>query len=1028
MAKAETALRALFTIGATASFLDTLARALLDGHLPRPHGVRPTPEALARMTVLLPTRRAARELREAFMRAAPNEAALLPRIRPIGDPDELALLMDGEAGALFGEEADAELPPAIGALDRQLALAMLVMRWRRLTQEAALATPGAPHTEQPAQALLLAQELAGFMDVIDTERADLAGLAGLAPAEFAEHWQRTLDFLTIVTEHWPDHLVAEGRMGPMARRNALLVAEAGRLRASPPPDPIIAAGSTGTAPATAELLGAIAALPNGAVVLPGLDRTLDVASWEAVGEHPEHPQFGMARLLAKLGADRADVAPLPGDEASDGDLLRMRLIGAAMRPASAAPTDFSDFAPEKIAAALAPLSILVAPSAEDEAELIALILRGAIETPGKTAALVTPDRALARRVSARLLRWDLRIDDSAGKPVAETPPGAFLQLVLEVFASDFAPAALMALLKHPLTRLGWTAGECRTHARSLELLAFRGSYATGGGLEGIRIKPPSEKHDHPARKRLSGRDVADAEKLFARLKAAYAPLAGLDSRTPYALADLARAHVAIAETLAHTERGASDAIWRGEAGEALALVLTGVITATVEDFVLTPGAYPAAYGALVAGHVVRPRAPAHPRLAIMGTLEARLQRTDLVVLGGLNEGIWPRNADSGPWLSRPMRQALGLPLPERFTGLAAHDFTQALGAKEVFLTRAEKVNGVQTVPSRWLQRLRVLRQRHCVDERTGADRDWLAWARARDDVAVLDKPKPPAPRPPVEARPIQLSVTDVQRWMANPYEIFAKKILGLEAMPALERAPDAALRGGLVHEILREFAKLHPDALPPDIAGALMLIAERLFAAFGGHAPVVGFWRPQFARFAKWFAATEPARRADVAALFSEIRGTLALATPRGFTLTARADRIDLLNDGTLAIYDYKTGSPPTSREVETRKAPQLLLEAAIAQAGGFPGVGAHAVGRLVYIRASGGRIEGEEKAVCENAPRQAVEDALAGLTALAAAFESQDTPYAALRRQMFKEGYRFDAYAHLARVLEWATEEALDV
>lgn len=1023
MAAPEPAARAanLFSIDPTVPFLDTLARALLDGTLPGATAPPPDPTALGRVTVLLPTRRAVRGLREAFLRVAPDQAVLLPRIRAIGDPDEIADLVQQDGAGLLRDAETGELPPAIRPMERRLALARLVQAWRRNLLIEALG-PGAELRDQAAQALALADELAAFLDVVDAEQVELKGLAELVPAEFAAHWQRTLDFLAILTEHWPAHLAERGRLSPIARRNALLAAEAARLSSSA--EPIVAAGSTGTAPATMALLATIARLPNGAVVLPGLDVALEPEAWDAVRLHPEHPQFGLSRLIEHLGVARDEVKRLPA-EPNAAAALRTNLIADAMRPASAPTPKPSKASRKQMSAALAPITLLAAASAEEEAEAIALVLRHAIETPDKTAALITPDRDLARRVSARLLRWDLVVDDSAGKPVAETVPGAFLQLVVDAVAQDFAPSALMALLKHPLTRLGWSGGECRAHARALELLAFRGQYAIRG-LKAIRAQvehPGNDPHAHPARRRLGERDLAAARMLLQRIEHAYAPLLAL-AGSPAGLAAWAEAHAATAEALARDETGSGAGLWRGEAGEALALFLAELL-AEADGFALSLGAYPAAWRALVGGLAVRPRAPAHPRLSILGTLEARLQRADLVVLGGLNEGVWPRAAESGPWLSRPMRKALGLPSPERLIGLAAHDFTQALGAPEVFLTRAAKVDGVQTVPSRWLQRLKVLRQGLGLAAEDDAAVRWLAWARARDTaVAIAAKPLPPAPCPPVTARPSRLSVSDIERWMANPYEIYARKILRLDTMPPLARPPDAALRGNLVHAALHAFGQRHPTALPDDPAETLIRIGEELFAEIGDEAAVAAFWRPQFARFARWFAETEPERRHGVEQVLTEVEGRLRLDTERGFTLTARADRIDRLSDRSFAIYDYKTGAPPKLAEVVSRKRPQLLLEAAIALGGGFADHTPADVARLAYIQASGGRIEGKEEEVGQGEARQRAEEALALLTLLARSYEDAATPYPALRRPIFERVYAYDRFAHLARVAEWSAEE----
>ncbi|MBK5197776.1 MAG: double-strand break repair protein AddB, partial [Methyloceanibacter sp.] len=480
----------LYTIPPSAPFLTILARAVLAGDLPVQGGAKPDPLTLPLTTIYLPTRRAARALREAFLAEAEGQALLLPRIRALGDPDEEAAIIFGaEDGA---SEDGAIGAQAIGALPRRLALMRLVLAFGRLLRTEAAAersVQASPLIEvTPGQASYLAANLANFMDEIESEEVDLAALDEIVPEDFAAHWQITVDFLKIVTEHWPDYLATNGLVSPVARRNLLMGLEAERL-AKGSPHPVIAAGSTGTVPATARLLKTIASLPNGAVVLPGLDLSLDDESWSSLAEHPEHPQAGMAELLRKLGVDRKRVSHVPGSEPNAAARARLHLVSEALRPAETTERwqrflDADELLPDgraSFANALAGMRVVVAPTAHDEAEAIALILKSCIETPNQTAALITPDRVLARRVAARLKRYDLSIDDSAGVPVSRTVPGAFLDLVLGAAETNFAPPELMALLKHPLALIGRRPAEARAAARALERGAFRDVYV-GQGL------------------------------------------------------------------------------------------------------------------------------------------------------------------------------------------------------------------------------------------------------------------------------------------------------------------------------------------------------------------------------------------------------------------------------------------------------------------------------------------------------------------------------------------------------------------
>ena len=1009
----------LYTIPPSAPFLTTLAKAILAGNLPEPGGPKPSLLDLPQTRIYLPTRRAARTLREAFLAESGGEALLLPRILALGHADEdEALILDAERFAEF----DAKLGiPAIEPTARLIALTRMILAWSR----GLAAGPSGAEVPMPmtaAQAASLAGDLATLMDSAESEEVDLAAFENLVPDELAAHWAETVDFLTIVTEQWPAYLDEIGLVSPVGRRNLLMAQEMERLAAGSP-YPVIAAGSTGTVPATVRLLRTIAHLENGAVVLPGLDLILDAESWETVHRHPEHPQAGMAVLLKKLGASRNEVALVPGSDPGPAAQARLRLTSETLRPAETTerwPEAFEGMTSgtgSDLAEALGGLSLVAAPTAHDEAEVIALILRGCIDEPGKTAALVTPDRELARRVAARLRDYGLAIDDSAGTPVRRTLPGAFLDLVLAAVESDFAPPDLMALLKHPLTRLSQPASEIRRLGRILERAVFRENYL-GRGLAGAAKALANLGPKAPVTKP----DAAAASALVSTLETAFAPLVGMfESAGPHSAAALVQAHTAAAEALARNENGAAP-LWSGDAGEALTVLLSRLIDEG-KGLEMPARSYPAAYRTLLAGQSVRPTRPAHPRLFIWGQMEARLQQPDLMVLGGLNEGTWPKPQDSDPWLSRSMRQELGLSPPERRIGLAAHDFAQALGAKSVVLSRALKVGGVPTVPSRWLQRLQALVEAAGLSEALAPRESWIAWARDRDTIEDFKPADRPRPCPPVAARPRRLSVTQIERWIANPYEIYARHILNLVPLSPLGALPDTALRGSVFHGILRSFTAANPDTLPENIEAALNEIADATFAGLGDDPSLQAFWRPSFRRFAAWFASTEPARRANIVQSMAEVSGSLTL--PSGFRLTARADRIDMADDESVVIYDYKTGAPPNQGHVKDLYKPQLPLEAAIAKGGGFEGLGPRGVTGLEYIRASGRGDGGEQQAAAKESPEALAAQALEHLNALIAYFDDPGTAYEVKRRAgpAFTDAYRFDDYAHLARVPEWLTE-----
>ena len=978
----------VYTVAAGEPFLEVLARGVLDGAAARPLAVADT-------RILLPTRRACRALRDAFLRVAGGEALILPRMQALGDvEDDDILLAEVAAGTV---SAPPSLPPAVDAVRRKLLLTRLVLAFDRRRRE----DTGTPPIE-PGQAADLADDLALLLDQVQTERCSLAGMAELAPAELAIHWQETLEFLAIITDRWPAILDEAGLIDRAERRHRSLTALAEAWRRQPPQTPVIAAGSTGSIPATAELLGLIARLPKGAVVLPGLDTGLDDEGWEAIA--PTHPQHGMKQLLARIGVPREEVRVWP-HRAGAATGARATVLRRAMRPADAGGGESAGLD----GAAFAGIAWLDHPTPQDEAKSIALMMREALERPERTAALVTPDRALARRVAAELRRWGIEIDDSAGIPLRDTPVGAFLRLGAELAGSGIVPMPLLALLKHPLAAGGETQAACRRQARALERAVLRGP-RPAPGFPGLLAALAAADLDD----RQAGGLRAGLERLAAR---AAAFVDGVGAPT-VSLAELVAAHLDFAEWLAGTEEEPGSArLWRGEAGEAAALLLADIHAACDALPAIAGSAYPALLESLLRGHVVRPAWGSHPRLAILGTLEARLLAPDLVILGGLNEGTWPPEPAADPWLSRQMRAALGLSSPERRIGQSAHDFCQAAAAPNVVLSRATKVGGTPTVPARWLLRLSTLAR--------GAGLDWgptmhspaQRWAGRLDRPARVAPRPAPEPRPPAAARPRSMSATRVESWMRDPYAVYAREILRLRRLERLDAVPDAARRGIVIHDVLDRFVAAHPGALPDDAVQRLLALGEDALAEARIHPGVAAFWRPRLERIARWFVDHERTRRGFAAPLGSEIRGALSLTVAgTAFTITAIADRIDRRADGSLAIIDYKTGVVPTATQIRSGWFPQLPLEAMIVEAGGFEGVGPGKVGELSYWRLTGADPAGEEQPIAEI--DELIAATRARLRALVAAFDRPGTPY--LSRPRPAVAGRFSDYDHLARVAEW--------
>ena len=747
-------------------------------------------------------------------------------------------------------------------------------------------------------------------------------------------------------------------------------------------------------------MAAVAALPQGAIVLPGFDPGVEPAIWDAAG--PEHPAGIFRPLLDRLGI--APDAVRPWCEAAPSP--RRKLLAQALRPAPV--TDhWRDKAPELLAVAdeaTAGLALVEADSPRHEAEAIAVAIREALETPGATVGLVSPDAGLARRVAAALDRFRIVPDDTLGQPLALAPPAVLLRLVAGAAAGQAGPVQLAALLQHPLVRPGMDRRTHLGHARDYERRVLRGvAFCAAAG-------------------RLPGWPRASAEGAAwrAAVEAALAPLAEALAGNA-SLGAIVRAVRAAAERL--TDDGSGPEVWAGAAGHELD-AFTAELEQHADAFGDGPVAdFPALLLGLMRGRQLRPSPERpHPRVAIWGPREARVQGADLMILAGLNDGVWPAAADPGPWLSRPMHAAIGLPLPEHTVGLAAHDFLQGACQPRVLLTRARKVDGVPTVASRWLIRLETLVEGigagGAMQAMRGRGGRYLGLAQrlGRPDAPVPAAARP-APTPPPHARPRRLSVTDIERLIRDAYGIYAKHVLRLKPLEPLGRPADARERGSLVHEIMQRFTERTPAWPGVEAARAvLMQAADEVLADEVPWPDLQRAWAARIGRFADWFVAGEAARREGSRPLGCEVHGRMRLDLPGGpFEITARADRIDRLQDGRAAIYDYKTGQPPSKKQVETGFAQQIHLQAAMLAQGGFDGLPAMETACGAYIGLTGAG-DGGRLTEVETAPDQLALD-LARTAELLSAYDA-GAPYISLgRTETVRRGGDYD---HLARRAEW--------
>lgn len=946
-------------------------RALVAGLIAR-HAGQP-PEALARVHLIVNTRRMARRIRDLFDQ---GPARLLPR---------LSLLTD------LGAQWDlAHLPEAVPPLRRRLELVRLI----------AALLDRAPDLAPRSAIFDLADSLAGLMDEMHGEGVSPDVIADLDVTDQSGHWARIKSFLGIVRPYFD----ADQALPDVEARQRLVIERLCDLWAmAPPTNPVILAGSTGSRGATQMLMQAVARLPQGAVVLPGFDFDMPETAWGALDDpmlSEDHPQYRFHHVAQAAGITPGDIRPWTTQ--APANAARNAVISLALRPAPVTDQWLHEGPMLRdIAGAMADVTLFEAPSQRHEALAIAMRLRQATED-GITAALITPDRMLTRQVTAALDRWNIVPDDSAGQPLHLSAPGRFLRHVADLFRQTLGAEALLTLLKHPLTHSGSDRGPHLRLTRELELDLRRNG-------------PP-----YPTR--------ADLLRWGARQTDALAPdwcawlcacFADKQMRGDRPLDTLSAAHVNLAERIAQGCRGTGGgALWQTEAGREAHKAVTELHAEAAAAGTLDATDYANLFRDVIAQREVRTPEGAHPHVLIWGTLEARVQGADLLILSGLNEGSWPEAARPDPWLNRALRRQAGLLLPERRIGLSAHDFQQAVAAPEVWLTRSLRAEDAQTVVSRWLNRLVNMLDglpdhggpaALCDMRARGAA--WLRRAGALEEPGFLPRAPRPAPCPPRAARPDHLTVTEIQRLIRDPYAIYARHVLGLRRLDPLMKMPDALLRGTVVHRVLELFIKETRDRPEACTKARLREIAETVLAQDVAWAQARALWLARLDRVADWFIETEMARRAQARPHLFEVKASLLLRD-LGFTLSGKADRLDLDPAGRLHIYDYKTGTPPTLRE-QTSFDKQLLLEALLAEHAGFDDMGPTPVARAVFIGLGGTPVE--VAAPLDSAPPDRIR---AEFHALIAAYMNPAQGYVA-RRAPRQAGDAGD-YDLLARFGEW--------
>lgn len=1043
----------IYSIPASLPFLKTVAATLIDGQLVPGFTYDPAdPLALADVTVYVPTRRSARVLRSEFVDLLGGRSAILPVIRALGETDDDSGFFDEVTPALL------DMAEPLSGPARLLELARLVLAWRNRLPAAVTAV----HAESPlvapaspADAVWLARNLADIIDAMETEELDWLALDNLDVSNHALWWQLTAAFLKIASDYWPARLTELNRSSPSLRRNATLHAETERYRHTPPAGPVIIAGSTGSIPATASLIAAVAELPNGVIILPGLDRFMSDSEWLLVGhqgagaQKPDaaarsHPQYGLHRLLARMGCTRSDVEPLgTPPEALE---YRAQILSSAFLPTQATAS-WGDVRgtldAERLADAFRDVSLVEAANEREEALAIAIALRLALEDgEDAQAALITPDRKLGRRVAAELARFGIEADDSAGTPLLSTPQGTLLRLLVEAALRPGDPVPLVALLKHPLARFGLPAGDLGVAVTALELTALRGGTAEidistlEPLLDAALERQADDRHPPVWRTALPEQAIPLARDLARHVADAVEPLAGVlvqQSRTgrrfssKLTVSDWSERTGRVLEAVAVDERGDLAALWSGEAGDALANLLKSVMETDGQIEADGPQ-WCDIIEALAASESVKPRSMRHPRVFIFGALESRLQSVDTVVIGGLNEGTWPGQATNDAFLSRVMKVEIGLEPPERRIGQLGHDLQMAAATPKLVLTRALRNGTAPTVASRWLQRLIAVGGPVLTADLRLRGKDVIDWANQIDKGPNVANATRPAPRPPAELQPRKYSFSQIGRLRRDPYAIYARHILHLDPIAPFNLDPGPAERGSLYHRIVDRFVREEATGEPHTLVTRIL---NEEFDAVALPPHIDAVWRPRFAAVARAFVTWHLERARGVRESLTEVPASLDLGVA-GIRLTGIADRIDILPDGSADILDYKTGSTPSLKVARALLDPQLALEAAALKRGAFRRPGIREPANLLYVRLKPGerfkaeQVNNEHAKSAGTVPKSAAdlaEDSLTELEKLLTGLIEGRYGFASRLIPEQERDYGGE-YDHLARVAEWSSAE----
>lgn len=958
----------LYNISSSHNFVEVLAQKLLNDY----NGHH---QELTNVLILLPNRRACRSLADAFVRLHGMEPTLLPQMRAIADIKEDELLLT------FPQTEDFFLntPPPIDNLERTLLLMKLIKsRYKEFGLESV----------SLSQSCYLAQELGKLLDNVSMRNLSWDNLQKIVPFEYASHWQETLQFLKIITEYWPQILHERGVIDVQSHNNLLMQKLTELWQKSPPSSKIIIAGTTAVSPAMKNLVRTVLEFETSEVYLAGLDKYLDEDSWNIIDE--SHPQSELKQLLDFLQINRSQVIDL----SPPANPMREKLLSEIMRPASS--TDQWRNLPSLLnSSAISGIYLMECNNIRHEALSIAILMRQTLETPQQSIALVTPDRNLARRVSAELNRWNIKVDDSAGIPLNQTIWGIFIREIINAAKKQASRTDIITLLKNPLFSNRLAKEEVSSLIYSIDKNIWR------------------QKQEDP-----KAQDFLD--KTISLLQ----PLTHLLQQDQVEFSQLLQTHIQIAETLSKTDSPDNTSIlWSGDDGNTGADFIANLLEKSTILGAIPPCDYLDLLEAFMSNISVRQSSTLHPRIKILGPMEARLNHYDIIIIGGCVEGVWPSPTQVDPWMSRPMKKDFGLQNSEQQIGVTALDFSNLLGSKKVYLTKSQMNDGAQTIVSRWWLRLTTVLEAAKIDTTELYEKHITEYSKLIDEPLPqeISKITPPEPHPPVSMRPKKLSASAFEKLLRDPYSVFAQYILQLKPLDDIENQIDQSDFGNFIHKILEDFNIAYPCSFPSNAKDILLNAGELFLQTADFPLEKVAFWRPKFRQIVEWIVNTEKVFRNQISKIYSEIWGSKTFEnTAMGdFTIYAKADRIDKTIDNTYNIIDYKTGQARTLKEIKSGYAPQLPIEALIAQSGGFDGLSSAPISQLMYWKLNDKVISLSED--IDNLISQTSEHIIEIINL----FAKEETGY--LSRPNPKHIPEYSDYEHLARVKEWSIQDKGD-